>query len=116
MLSLFRLCMFKRINLTFSCVRDKCCLFLRRRAARTCCQARARPLTASTPAPGRRGANNSLRGLSGIRVADEPVAARRPGKRLTSPERWEVTQLIKAGVLDITEYPTFDEEGQARPR
>ena len=56
--------------------------------------------------------NNSLRGLSGIRVSDEPVAARRPGKRLTSPERWEVTQLIKAGVLDITEYPTFDEEGQ----
>ena len=39
---------------------------------------------------------------------------RRPGKRLNSPERWEVTQLIKAGVLDITEYPTFDEEGQAR--
>ena len=39
---------------------------------------------------------------------------RRPGKRLNSPERWEITQLIKAGVLDITEYPTFDEEGQAR--
>jgi ATP-dependent RNA helicase DHX8/PRP22 len=37
--------------------------------------------------------------------------ARRPGKRLTSPERWEVTQLIKSGVLDVTEYPTFDEEG-----
>lgn len=36
----------------------------------------------------------------------------RPRKRLTSPERWEVTQLIKAGVLDVTEYPTFDEEGQ----
>ncbi|KAK9837133.1 hypothetical protein WJX81_005309 [Elliptochloris bilobata] len=62
---------------------------------------------AATPA-----SNNSLRGLSGIRMSDEPVAVRRPGKRLTSPERWEVTQLIKAGVLDITEYPTFDEEGQ----
>lgn len=67
------------------------------------------------PAAGPAG-NNSLRGLSGIRVSDEPVAARRPGKRLTSPERWEVTQLIKAGVLSITEYPTFDEEGQARLR
>lgn len=30
---------------------------------------------------------------------------------MSSPERWEVTQLIKSGVLDVTEYPTFDEEG-----
>jgi hypothetical protein len=47
-------------------------------------------------------------------VSDEPTAVGRPRKRLTSPERWEVTQLIKAGVLDVTEYPTFDEEGQVR--
>ena len=39
---------------------------------------------------------------------------RRPGKRLTSPERWEITQLIKSGVLDVTEYPTFDEEEGVR--
>lgn len=45
-------------------------------------------------------------------MSDEPAAVGRPRKRLTSPERWEVTQLIKAGVLDVTEYPTFDEEGQ----
>jgi len=32
-------------------------------------------------------------------------------KRLTSPERWEVNQLIKSGVLDVTEYPTYDAEG-----
>jgi hypothetical protein len=71
----------------------------------------------AAPAAGPGGRDNSsLRGLSGIRLSDEPVAARRPGKRLTSPERWEVTQLIKAGVLDVTEYPTFDEEGQARRR
>ena len=31
-------------------------------------------------------------------------------KRLTSPERWEVNQLIKSGVLDVRDYPTFDDE------
>lgn len=56
-------------------------------------------------------------GGAGITVKDdEPLAdgmpRRRPGKRLTSPERWEVTQLIKSGVLDVSEYPTFDDEGQ----
>ena len=54
-----------------------------------------------------------LRGLSGITVKDDDkgnMPRRRPGKRLTSPERWEITQLIKSGVLDVTEYPTFDEE------
>ena len=56
--------------------------------------------------------------LAGITVKDEApldgIARRRPGKRLTSPERWEVTQLIKSGVLDVSEYPTFDDEGQVR--
>ncbi|TPX30901.1 hypothetical protein SmJEL517_g05644 [Synchytrium microbalum] len=31
-------------------------------------------------------------------------------KRLTSPERWEIKQLIASGVLDPKDYPTFDEE------
>lgn len=35
---------------------------------------------------------------------------RRSGKRVQSPDKWEINQLIKAGVLDITEYPTFDAE------
>lgn len=35
---------------------------------------------------------------------------------MTSPEKWEINQLIKAGVLDVTEYPTFDaEDGQVPP-
>eukprot|EP00884_Botryococcus_braunii_P019060 jgi/Botrbrau1/5838/Bobra.0366s0019.1 len=62
-----------------------------------------------------RNAQSALHGLSGIKVAElteDSGPRRRPGKRLTSPERWEVTQLIKSGVLDVTEYPTFDEEGQ----
>ena len=59
-----------------------------------------------------------LRGLSGITVKDDDkgnMPRRRPGKRLTSPERWEITQLIKSGVLDVTEYPTFDEEEGVGP-
>lgn len=54
---------------------------------------------------------------AGITVREDAAdgaARRRPGKRLNSPERWEITQLIKAGVLDVSEYPTFDEEGQVR--
>ena len=53
-----------------------------------------------------------LAGQEGVRTDQAHV--RRPGKRLNSPERWEITQLIKAGVLDIAQYPTFDEEGQVR--
>ena len=48
-------------------------------------------------------------------VAEEPATNRRRGKKMSSPERWEVTQLIKSGVLDVTEYPDFDDEnGQVR--
>lgn len=31
-------------------------------------------------------------------------------KQLSSPERWEIRQLINSGVLPISEYPTFDDE------
>lgn len=34
----------------------------------------------------------------------------RPLKRLSSPEKWEAKQLIAAGVLDVRDYPNFDEE------
>ena len=66
--------------------------------------------SSSNPGPA---GGQGLRGLSGITVKDDDMGnlpRRRPGKRLTSPERWEITQLIKSGVLDVTEYPTFDEE------
>ncbi|KAK2080151.1 hypothetical protein QBZ16_000004 [Prototheca wickerhamii] len=48
-----------------------------------------------------------LRGLSGIAVREdeEERQPRRRGRRLTSPERWEISQLIKSGVLDASEYP-----------
>lgn len=43
-----------------------------------------------------------------LRSKDEvPV---RSAKRLTSPERWELKQLISSGQLDASEYPELDEE------
>jgi ATP-dependent RNA helicase DHX8/PRP22 len=44
------------------------------------------------------------RGSSGL---NEPV---RSAKRLTSPERWEIKQLISSGAIDPSEYPDLDED------
>ena len=52
-----------------------------------------------------RGANTIPLGSKGFK--DEPV---RSAKRLTSPERWEIKQLIAAGHLDASEYPDLDED------
>ncbi|KAI3977768.1 hypothetical protein MKX01_039831 [Papaver californicum] len=54
-------------------------------------------------------------GLSGIRISeedDETVPLRRPSKRMSSPEKWEAKQLIASGVLDASEFPNFDEDGE----
>ncbi|KAB1203687.1 putative pre-mRNA-splicing factor ATP-dependent RNA helicase [Morella rubra] len=52
-------------------------------------------------------------GLSGIRIVEENdvVPSRRPLKRMSSPEKWEAKQLIASGVLSVSDYPTYDEEG-----
>ncbi|CAN6452534.1 unnamed protein product [Victoria cruziana] len=52
-------------------------------------------------------------GLSGIRIVDEDSSgpSRRPLKRMSSPERWEAKQLIASGVLDVREYPMYDDDG-----
>lgn len=43
-----------------------------------------------------------------LRSKDEgPV---RSAKRLTSPERWEIKQLISSGAIDASEYPDLDED------
>lgn len=54
--------------------------------------------------------NKGLRGLSGIPVNDEDkdTDLRRPGKKLSSPERFEAKQLVASGVLDVRDYPTYD--------
>jgi ATP-dependent RNA helicase DHX8/PRP22 len=43
-------------------------------------------------------------------IEDEAQTRKTYRKRLSSPERWEITQLIAAGVLDPKDYPNFDEE------
>ena len=66
---------------------------------------------ASNPA-GPTAGGGGTRGLSGIRIVEEDdTAGRRPGRRMSSPERWEAQQLIASGVLDPMDYPDYDEEG-----
>ncbi len=46
-----------------------------------------------------------------VRAEDQQQPnAQRGMTRLTSPEKWEIKQLIAAGVLDPSDYPGFDEE------
>ena len=52
-----------------------------------------------------RGANTIPLGSKGFK--DEPV---RSAKRLTSPERWEIKQLISSGALEPSDYPDLDED------
>lgn len=46
----------------------------------------------------------------GAQVAADAGSQIRSAKRLTSPERWEIKQLISSGVIDASEYPDLDEE------
>lgn len=54
-------------------------------------------------------ANRSVTGSNNIPLgsSDAPV---RSAKRLTSPERWEIKQLIASGQMDPSEYPDIDED------
>ncbi|GJE89517.1 ATP-dependent RNA helicase DHX8 [Phanerochaete sordida] len=57
-------------------------------------------------------ARMSARGANAVplhskELRNEPV---RSAKRLTSPERWEIKQLISSGIVDASEYPDLDEE------
>ncbi|XP_022791850.1 ATP-dependent RNA helicase DHX8-like [Stylophora pistillata] len=57
---------------------------------------------------------------SGIPVVpvyeEEEPNSRRKVQRITSPEKWEIKQLISAGVLDKADYPDFDEETGILPK
>ncbi|KAH8120070.1 P-loop containing nucleoside triphosphate hydrolase protein [Phellopilus nigrolimitatus] len=46
----------------------------------------------------------------GAQAAADTSSHIRSAKRLTSPERWEIKQLISSGVIDASEYPDLDEE------
>lgn len=41
---------------------------------------------------------------------DTSTGSSRGLQRMSSPEKWEIKQLIAAGVLDITDYPGFNED------
>jgi ATP-dependent RNA helicase DHX8/PRP22 len=40
---------------------------------------------------------------------DDDEKTRRSTKRMSSPERWELTQLVNSGVLPTSERPDLDE-------
>ncbi|RZC93577.1 hypothetical protein C5167_007613 [Papaver somniferum] len=68
----------------------------------------------TNPQGSNRGPNSKV-GISGIRILEEDedtVPSRRPSKRMSSPEKWEAKQLIASGVLDASEFPNFDEDGE----
>jgi ATP-dependent RNA helicase DHX8/PRP22 len=74
--------------------------------------AAAAAAAAAVPAAGRSW-GSSLTGISGVKVADDDAAGGRGKrqKRATSQERFEHKQLIASGVLDVSEYPGFDDDG-----
>lgn len=67
--------------------------------------------------PSRRIASGAnMQGLGGanenVPVVEDGINGRHSGmrKRMTSPERWEIKQLIASGVIPKSEYPDIDED------
>ena len=65
---------------------------------------RRRPTRRATASEARSG------GVLDVRLAAADDEPHRPVKRLTSPEKFEAQQLIASGVLDVRDYPQFDDE------
>lgn len=42
--------------------------------------------------------------------ANSEIVQKRPRKRMTSPERWEIKQLIASGAVSALDYPDIDED------
>lgn len=49
-------------------------------------------------------------------VDDDDDVARKRVTRISSPERWEIKQMISSGVIDRSEMPDFDEETGLLPK
>lgn len=47
---------------------------------------------------------------------DDETTVRKKVTRISSPERWEIQQMISSGVIDRTEMPDFDEENGLLPK
>ncbi|KAG6837310.1 hypothetical protein H0H93_011405 [Arthromyces matolae] len=49
-------------------------------------------------------------GANAVPLRSKDEGPKRSTKRLTSPERWEIKQLISSGIIDASEYPDLDED------
>ena len=55
-------------------------------------------------------ARASLSGSNAVPLRGKTDEPKRSAKRLTSPERWEIKQLISSGIIPASEYPELDED------
>jgi len=55
-------------------------------------------------------ARASLSGSNAVPLRAKTDEPKRSTKRLTSPERWEIKQLISSGIVPASEYPELDED------
>jgi ATP-dependent RNA helicase DHX8/PRP22 len=55
-------------------------------------------------------ARSSLSGSNAVPLRAKTDEPKRSVKRLTSPERWEIKQLIASGAIPASEYPELDED------
>ena len=55
-------------------------------------------------------ARASLSGSNAVPLRGKTDEPKRSAKRLTSPERWEIKQLISSGAIPASEYPELDED------
>lgn len=66
--------------------------------------------------PDRPIAGTSVLQLEGGLEPDEEDQSRKRVTRISSPERWEIKQMISSGVIDRSELPDFDEETGLLPK
>ncbi|XP_034110682.1 ATP-dependent RNA helicase DHX8 [Drosophila albomicans] len=58
----------------------------------------------------------SILNLQGQNIDGDEHESRKRVTRISSPERWEIKQMISSGVLDRSEMPDFDEETGLLPK
>ncbi|CAG9585808.1 unnamed protein product [Danaus chrysippus] len=54
--------------------------------------------------------------LAGLQLDPDEDSSRKRVTRISSPERWEIKQMISSGVIDKSELPDFDEETGLLPK
>lgn len=60
--------------------------------------------------------STSILNLQGNNIDGDEHESRKRVTRISSPERWEIKQMISSGVLDRSEMPDFDEETGLLPK